>query len=109
MNRHAYQPPPRHRVVPLVGLVGERGEGSPPPPITTDDRAIAILREHGPMRGSDLGWQLWGQTTEVPGRGEGSHGHNKFCRSAGKVLRRLERQGKVISWVHGNCHLWGAI
>jgi hypothetical protein len=73
------------------------------------DRAIAILKKHGPMRASDLGWQLWGDTTEVPDRGEGSHRHNKFCRSAGKVLRALDKQARVVQRTHGSCLLWEAI
>lgn len=58
-------------------------------------RAWDILKTRGPMRGSDLGWELWGKTTEVPTRGTGSHQHNKFCRPAGKVLKRLQRLGCV--------------
>jgi len=58
------------------------------------ERAYQILKAKGPMRGSDLGWELWGETTEVPDRGTGSHQHNKFCRPAGKLLKALERQGR---------------
>ena len=59
------------------------------------DRAYEILKAKGPMRGSDLGWELWGATTECANRGTGSARHNKFCRAAGKVLKRLERLGKA--------------
>lgn len=70
-------------------------------------RAIAILRKCGPMRASDIGWQLWGEANV--GGGEGSHAQNKFCRSAGKVLRELDRRGKVIDRIHGKARLWEAI
>lgn len=74
-----------------------------------DRRAIAILREQGPMKGSDLGWALWGESTPYPRRGEGSHAQNKFCRVAGKLLRRLEREGKVV-WTPAEKYvLWHAI
>ncbi|WP_422923699.1 hypothetical protein [Singulisphaera sp. PoT] len=73
------------------------------------DDAIAALRKHGPMRVTDFGWLLWGDTTEVPDRGEGSHRQNKFARSAGKLLRQLERDGRVSKRVHGSCHLWSVI
>lgn len=73
------------------------------------DRAHQILKSKGPMRGSDLGWELWGGTTEAPGRGTGSHAHNKFCRAAGKVLRRLERAGRVISQGRETCTVWIAV
>lgn len=69
------------------------------------NRAVAILWNHGPMRCSDLGWQLWGDTTAFPDRG----GRNKFSRPAGKLLRELERDGRV-TWIpqRGHC-LWHAI
>lgn len=73
------------------------------------DRAHRILKEKGPMRGSDLGWELWGETTAFPNRGTGSARHNKFCRAAGKVLRRLERLNKAVWYGHGNCVLWKAV
>lgn len=72
------------------------------------DRALEIIRKRGKIRGSDLGWELWGATTESAGRGEGSHGHNKFCRPAGKLLRRLERDGMVFSYIYGNAVMWTA-
>ena len=75
------------------------------------DRAYAILRKEGPMRGSDLGWRLWGSTTFSPMRGVGSHGQNKFCRPAGRVLRKLQREGRVIETCpKGNtCFIWTAV
>ena len=72
------------------------------------ERALAILRARGPMRGSDLGWELWGETTAAPRRGTGSECHNKFCRPAGKVLKRLERLGKVIPVYEKTCTTWRA-
>jgi len=75
------------------------------------DRAYAILKEKGPMRGSDLGWELWGSTTESVMRGTGSHGHNKFCRPAGRVLRHLQREGRVIETCPKGytCFIWTAV
>jgi hypothetical protein len=69
--------------------------------------ALEILRKHGPMRASDLGWQLWGDNDS--GAGQGSHGHNKYCRSAGKLLRRLDAAGKVVSRTQGTYTLWTAL
>ena len=43
----------------------------------------------------DIGWTLWGETTECAHRGTGSHNSNKFHRSAGKVVKELQRRGLV--------------
>ena len=72
------------------------------------DRAYEILKAKGPMRGSDLGWELWGATTECANRGTGSQRHNKFCRAAGKVLKRLERLGKATWQPRKNHSVWRA-
>jgi hypothetical protein len=72
-------------------------------------RAWDILKARGPMRGSDLGWELWGETTEVPRRGIGSHQHNKFCRPAGKLLKRLQRLGCVREIPAETCMTWAAM
>lgn len=72
-------------------------------------RAWDILKARGPMRGSDLGWELWGETTEVPRRGTGSHQHNKFCRPAGKVLKRLQRLGCAREIPAETCMTWAAM
>ncbi len=72
-------------------------------------RAWSILKQRGEMRGSDLGWELWGDTTAVPNRGTGSQRQNKFCRPAGKVLKALERQGRVISIGRASYTAWRAI
>jgi hypothetical protein len=72
----------------------------------TELRAWRILHERGPMRGSDLGWELWGENTKAPGRGEGSHGHNKFCRPAGKLLKRLKEAGMVREKHLEHCTVW---
>ena len=69
-------------------------------------RAIRILNSRGPMRGSDLGWELWGTTTRSPQRGTGSHGHNKFCLAAGKLLRQLESLRLVEPVAQNNCTVW---
>lgn len=58
-------------------------------------RAIRFLQAQGPLTCGRLGWLLWGDTTSCPGRGEGSHRENKFCRPAGKIIKRMERQGMV--------------
>ena len=73
------------------------------------DRAYGVLKARGPMRGSALGWELWGETTAVSERGIGVHQRNKFCRAAGSVLRRLEKQGRVrqLPIKHGTS--WKAI
>jgi len=72
-------------------------------------RVWDILKARGPMRGSDLGWELWGETTECPRRGTGSQQHNKFCRPAGKVLKRLQRLGCVREISKESCMMWAAM
>jgi hypothetical protein len=72
-----------------------------------EKRAIQILKR-GWIRGSDLGWELWGETTFSAMRGEGSHGHNKFCRPAGKLLNRLKALGYAREKPSTNCTLWTA-
>jgi hypothetical protein len=72
-------------------------------------RAHALLKSRGKMRTSDVGWGLWGETTESPRRGNGSHGQNKFCRAAGKVLRRLEREGRARWGVDRGVGVWEAL
>lgn len=59
---------------------------------------LAILIRRPGLRASDIGWELWGKTTEAPDRGTGSHGQNKFCRAAGRVLKGMEREG-LVRWV----------
>ena len=61
------------------------------------------------MRGSDLGWELWGETTECANRGTGSQRHNKFCRPAGKVLKRLQRLGCAREIPKESCMMWAAM
>jgi hypothetical protein len=72
-------------------------------------RAWDILKARGPMRGSDLGWELWGETTDCPTRGTGSQQHNKFCRPAGKVLKRLQRLGCVREIPEKTHMAWAAM
>jgi hypothetical protein len=72
-------------------------------------RAHRVLKERGQMRTSDVGWALWGATTESPNRGSGSHGQNKFCRAAGKVLRGLERAGRAQWKVVSGVGVWEAL
>jgi len=74
-----------------------------------ETKAIEILRRHPDgMRAGDVGWLLWGPNTPTPGRGVGSHGHNKFCRPAGKLLKRLAEQGKAYSIFAEYYRLWYA-
>lgn len=58
-----------------------------------EQRALAILRNRPGLTASALGWELWGESTEAPNRGDGSHGTNKFCRAAGR-LRACSRIGE---------------
>jgi hypothetical protein len=53
------------------------------------DRAYRILARNGPLSCSELGWALWGK----PGARKGG----RFCRPAGKALKRLLAQGRVAS------------
>lgn len=70
-------------------------------------RAYAILKKHPDgIRGSDVGWMLWGATTECARRGTGSHRSNKFCRPAGKVLNQLQRDGKARWQGHKGHSRW---
>ena len=70
------------------------------------DRAVAILKKRGPITASQLGWELWGNTTSAPMRGEGSHGNNKFCLPAGKLLNKLRAAGKAYWGTEGPRVLW---
>jgi len=67
-------------------------------------RAIDTLAEYGEMRGSDLGWELWGENHDA--RGGGSQLQNKFCRAAGAVLARLKRMGFAYERPAETCTLW---
>lgn len=58
-------------------------------------KALAYIEKHPGCRGSDLGWDLWKDTTPFPDRGVGSAGSNKFCRPAGAVLSRLQKANLV--------------
>lgn len=73
------------------------------------NRAWGIIKERGEIRGSDMGWELWGATTPVPTRGTGSHANNKFCRPAGKVLKALERLKRVRSVSRKTYTAWKVI
>ena len=68
--------------------------------------AINVMHGRKSIRGSDLGWELWGKTTDCPMRGTGSHRSNKFCRAAGKLLRGMERDGLARSFPATSCTLW---
>ena len=59
------------------------------------NKVILELHKQGRMRASNIGWAVWGDTTPHPMRGEGSAANNKFCRPAGKLLARMEREGLV--------------
>lgn len=56
----------------------------------TDERILMYLVQHGGARVSDVGQHLWGRPDA--GKGQDSHSWNKYCRSAGKALNRLERR-----------------
>lgn len=53
------------------------------------------VARHPGGRASDIGQAVWGRRDDH--RGVGSHGHNKYCRVAGKVLRSLEKLG-LVEW-----------
>jgi hypothetical protein len=75
-----------------------------------ETKAVEILKRHPEgMRAGDLGWHLWGETTEAPARGIGSHGQNKFCRSAGKLLKRLRQDRKAYPTYTKHNTLWRAV
>ena len=78
-------------------------------PIET--KAIETLQAHPQgLRASDLGWELWGATTATPGHGVGAHGQNKFCRPAGKLLKRLRDKKEVYPVYRGRgLKLWFAV
>ncbi len=71
-----------------------------------EERAVKALRTDGPMRASDLGQILWGSRRNSGG---GSHAHNRFCRPAGRLLKRLERQGLVLGYPTAHCWLWASL
>jgi len=73
------------------------------------ERALEILKRRPGLRCSQLGWELWGETTPSPQRGEGSHQNNKFCRPAGKVLNSLLRKTKVFVGTDGYGMKWYAL
>ena len=67
-----------------------------------DDRALALLRERGPMTCSRLGELLWGERTNRPGTAP-------YARAAGRVLARLARAGLVRKEHDGHHTLWRRI
>lgn len=73
------------------------------------DHAVEVLRGLGWVRASDFGWAMWGETTEAPDRGQGSHCQNKFCRSAGKLLREMKRRGLAVDRFANQRHEWRAV
>ncbi len=77
--------------------------------VCIEDRAIHILKTKGEMRAGDLGWELWCETTESARRGTGSHRSNKFCRPAGKLLKRLEKDNRVTHFAKPGGIYWRAL
>lgn len=59
----------------------------------TEDRVLAILRDMPDTEwtASTIGAHLWGKRSRAP---------QSFARPAGKLLRLLERQGKVEWYEH---------
>lgn len=72
----------------------------------TQRRALEIISKRDGLRASGIGWELWGKTTAVPKRGEGSHGTNKFCRAAGKILNQLNKLDYVEWGTDGHGITW---
>lgn len=70
------------------------------------DRAWELLRARS-MRCSDLGWELWGCRDRALRCG--SSGGNKYCRAAGKIVRRLERAGRAGKTITNGGIYWFAI
>tara|TARA_Y100000310_G_C20525980_1_gene736046 strand:+ start:610 stop:1017 length:408 start_codon:yes stop_codon:yes gene_type:complete len=58
-----------------------------------EKKAYRVVEHRGPISCADIGWELWGETTPSPMRGEGSHNHNKFCRAAGRIMNSLQDKG----------------
>ena len=77
-------------------------DGPAPPEAVggTDDRAVAMLRQHGPSTCSQLGEYLWGRS--------GKSGSAPYARAAGRVLHRLERAGRVAKIYDHHRTLWSA-
>lgn len=73
-----------------------KGLRAPNRELTKAEQSILAAVQHSPgARASDIGQAVWGRRDDY--RGVGSHGHNKYCRAAGKILRRLERLG-LVRW-----------
>ena len=73
------------------------------------NKAYNALVHKGPLSCSELGWILWGNSTNTPHRGVGVHKNNKFCRPAGKILKILSSQNRVMPINCQNKQLWRAI
>lgn len=67
---------------------------------------LIVADQDGRLRASHIGWELWKDSHQHPKRGEGSHGSNKFCRPAGKILNRLQRLGLVDAGTDGVGIVW---
>lgn len=72
----------------------------------TQWRALEIVADRPGLRASHIGQELWNETTPHPKRGEGSHGSNKFCRPAGKILNQLQALGLIHEGTDGAGITW---
>lgn len=72
------------------------------------ESAHAVLSGLGETSNVTFGWTMWGEATEFPDRGEGSHRNNKFCRSSGKLLRALMARGMADFRWDGPHKIWFA-
>ena len=72
-------------------------------------QVLGLLRAKGPLRTSDVGWALWGQSTTAPERGQGAQRENKFCQTAGRLLHELQRIGRVEAQTRGDGVWWYAV
>ena len=64
----------------------------------TEQRTLRMLLKRGPLSCTEIGETLWGETCQSnPNR-------QAFARPAGKVVRRLRRDGLVaIGWAERRC------
>ena len=73
----------------------------------TEDKAVQILKQNGPMTPSKLGYPLWSEA-----RFKGWNYHpcdiQRFARPAGKLLKRLCEKGLVKKWTVKRWNEWKA-
>jgi hypothetical protein len=74
--------------------------------LSIDERAVALLRAHGPMTCSWLGDLLWADQSPS---GRGRPGTAPYARAAGRMLHRLLRAGRVCKTSDGHHTLWSSL